>query len=42
MIAEIRKFDGGICPNKSSIENKMIMSGIGIIYFVRIQMTINY
>ena len=32
---EIKNFDGKICPNKSSLENKMIMSGIGIIYFVR-------
>lgn len=35
MQAEIKNFDGEICPNKSSFENKMIMAGIGIIYFVR-------
>ena len=32
---EARSFDGNLCPNTSTIENKLIMSGIGIIYFVR-------
>ena len=32
---EARTFDGQYCPNTSSIENKMMMGGIGIVYFVR-------
>ncbi len=32
---EISIFSGNFCPNTSSLENKLIMSGIGIIYFVR-------
>ena len=35
MSAEINKFDDEICPNKSNMESKLIMAGIGIIYFVR-------
>jgi len=32
---EINAFDGVYCPNKSSIENKLIIAATGIIYFVR-------
>ena len=32
---EISNFDGEYCPNKSSLENKLMMAGIGLIYFVR-------
>ena len=32
---EINNFDGNYCPNESTIENKMIMAGTGLIYFVR-------
>ena len=32
---EVNVYDGMICNNSSSIENKMMISGISIIYFVR-------
>ena len=32
---EINAFDGDFCPNTASLENKMMMCGIGILYFVR-------
>ena len=32
---EVRSFDGNLCPNASTLENKLIMAAIGIIYFVR-------
>ena len=32
---EVKKFDGNYCPNNNSLENKLIMAGIGVIYFVR-------
>ena len=32
---EARTFDGNFCPNTSPAENKMMMAGIGIVYFVR-------
>ena len=32
---EIRNFDGNLCPNESSLELKLMMCGIGLIYFVR-------
>ena len=32
---EIKKFDGNFCPNSSTLENKLIMAGTGILYFVR-------
>ncbi len=32
---EIKTFDGEFCPNKSTIENKLIIAGTGIVYFVR-------
>ena len=32
---EIKNFDGNYCPNTSTIENKLMMAGIGILYFVR-------
>jgi len=32
---EIRKFEGEFCPTDSSIELKLMMCGIGLIYFVR-------
>ena len=32
---EVKIFDGNYCPNKSPIEKKLIISGIGILYFVR-------
>ena len=32
---EINSFDGDFCPNKSNIENKLLMAATGIIYFVR-------
>ena len=35
MSREVRIFDGEICPNKANLENKLMMMGIGIIYFVR-------
>ena len=35
MAHEVRNFDGDICPNSSLIEDKLMMAGIGMIYFVR-------
>ena len=32
---EISNFDGLYCPNRSTLENKLMMAGIGLIYFVR-------
>ena len=32
---EINAFDGDYCPNKSTLENKLIIAATGIIYFVR-------
>lgn len=32
---EIKNFSGDYCPNISTIENKLMMAGIGILYFVR-------
>lgn len=32
---EINRFEGHICPNNDTIENKMMMFGIAIVYFVR-------
>ena len=32
---EVNVYDGMICNNSSSIENKMMISGISVIYFVR-------
>jgi len=32
---EVHAFSGESCPNKSSIEDKLMMGGIGLIYFVR-------
>ena len=32
---EVKKFDGNYCPNNNSLENKLIMAGTGLIYFVR-------
>ncbi len=32
---EVTRFDGQICPNKSSFESKFMMFGIGLIYFVK-------
>ena len=32
---EIKNFSGDYCPNTSSVENKLMMTGIGILYFVR-------
>tara|TARA_B110000977_G_C11082722_1_gene493455 strand:- start:1430 stop:2422 length:993 start_codon:yes stop_codon:yes gene_type:complete len=32
---EFRNFDGNLCPNNSPIELKLMMFGIGLIYFVR-------
>ena len=32
---EANVFEGDFCPNKGSIENKMVMAAIGIVYFVR-------
>jgi len=32
---EINAFDGDFCPNKSTVENKLIIAATGIIYFVR-------
>ena len=32
---EINRFEGHICPNKDTIENKMMMFGIAIVYFVK-------
>jgi hypothetical protein len=35
MAHEVRAFDGDLCPNKRPLEDKLMMSGIGMIYFVR-------
>ena len=35
IIYETNNFEGEICGNKSSFENKLMISGISIIYFVR-------
>jgi hypothetical protein len=35
LVHEINVFDGNYCPNTSSFENKLMMCGIGLIYFVR-------
>ena len=35
LMFEIKSFDGNFCPNTSPIENKLMMVGIGLIYFVR-------
>jgi hypothetical protein len=35
IVYEARTFDGNFCPNSSPVENKMMMAGIGIVYFVR-------
>tara|TARA_B100000963_G_scaffold348850_1_gene357054 strand:- start:2383 stop:3387 length:1005 start_codon:yes stop_codon:yes gene_type:complete len=32
---EIKKFNGNFCPNDASLENKLIMAGTGLLYFVR-------
>lgn len=32
---EIKRFNGDLCPNNDTIENKMMMFGIAIVYFVR-------
>jgi hypothetical protein len=32
---EIKKFDGNFCPNDSSLEKKLMMFGIGLIYFIK-------
>lgn len=32
---EIKNFDGGICTNSDTFENKLMISGISMIYFVR-------
>lgn len=32
---EVKNYSGEICPNNSSLENKMMISGICLIYFVR-------
>jgi hypothetical protein len=32
---EVKKFDGNFCPNNNTLENKLIMAGTGLIYFVR-------
>jgi hypothetical protein len=32
---ELKRFDGNFCPNKDTTENKLMMFGIGIVYFVR-------
>ena len=32
---EVNTFDGELCPNNSSVEKKLMMTGIGLIYFVR-------
>jgi hypothetical protein len=32
---EVNRFDGDFCPNKGTFENKMMMLGIGLIYFIR-------
>tara|TARA_B100000795_G_C22782718_1_gene433143 strand:- start:319 stop:1230 length:912 start_codon:yes stop_codon:yes gene_type:complete len=32
---EVNTFDGNFCPNKGSIETKLMMFGIGMIYFIR-------
>ena len=32
---EIKNFDGNFCPNSSPIENKLMMFGIGLIYFIK-------
>ena len=35
VIHEIKKFDGNICKSDGSLENKIMISGISIIYFAR-------
>ena len=35
MSYEINRFEGGICLNEDTTENKMMMFGIAIVYFVR-------
>ena len=32
---EIKNFDGNFCPNDNSLENKLMMFGISIIYFIK-------
>jgi len=32
---EVKEFDGNFCPNQGTFENKMMMLGIGLIYFIR-------
>ena len=32
---ETKKFDGNFCPNNSSLEKKLMMFGIGLIYFIK-------
>jgi hypothetical protein len=35
MSYEIKRFDGDLCPNNDTTENKLMMFGIAIVYFVR-------
>ena len=35
MSYEVNRYEGGICNNDDTIENKMMMFGISIVYFVR-------